>query len=135
MLQVRHGVFETNSSSTHSITMCSKSEYEAWKNGEVLFNDWDEEFVKERKIDEYVMAEAKECYEENVDMYQKTWDELTDEARNEYYVWYVHENDYDEPCKTYSDYMNNDYLDTFVQEYVTEHGDVVVAFGQYGYEY
>ena len=28
--QIRRGVFETNSSSTHSLTMCSEEEFEAW---------------------------------------------------------------------------------------------------------
>ena len=32
--QIRRGVFETNSSSTHSITMCMKSDYDRWSNGE-----------------------------------------------------------------------------------------------------
>jgi hypothetical protein len=36
MRQIRQGVFETNSSSTHSLTMCLASEYEKWENGEVL---------------------------------------------------------------------------------------------------
>ena len=39
MKQIRRNVFETNSSSTHSLTMCSKSQFEDWKAGKVLFND------------------------------------------------------------------------------------------------
>lgn len=35
--QIRRGVFETNSSSTHSITMCMKSDYDRWSNGEGFF--------------------------------------------------------------------------------------------------
>lgn len=35
--QVRRGVFETNSSSTHSLTMCMKSDYNRWNNGEGFF--------------------------------------------------------------------------------------------------
>ena len=34
--QIRRGVFETNSSSTHSLTMCLKSDYDRWNRGEVL---------------------------------------------------------------------------------------------------
>ena len=33
-IQVRKGLFETNSSSVHSLVLCSESEYEKWKNGE-----------------------------------------------------------------------------------------------------
>lgn len=38
--RIRLGVFETNSSSTHSITMCLKSDYDKWVNGELVFNKW-----------------------------------------------------------------------------------------------
>lgn len=40
--QVRLGVFETNSSSTHSLVVCTKEEYEKWKSGELLY---DGEFI------------------------------------------------------------------------------------------
>lgn len=39
MKQVRLGVFETNSSSTHSLVICTKEEYEKWKSGELLYVD------------------------------------------------------------------------------------------------
>lgn len=35
MIQVRQGVFETNSSSTHSITMCTKNEFNEWVGGKI----------------------------------------------------------------------------------------------------
>ena len=38
--QIRKGVFETNSSSTHSLTMCTKSDFEKWVNGELVWNSW-----------------------------------------------------------------------------------------------
>ena len=38
--QIRRGVYETNSSSTHSLTMCSEEEFEQWENGELLFDEW-----------------------------------------------------------------------------------------------
>ena len=34
--QIRRGVFETNSSSTHSLTICLKSDYDKWNNGNVF---------------------------------------------------------------------------------------------------
>ena len=32
--QIRKGVFETNSSSTHSLVMCLKSDYDKWEHGD-----------------------------------------------------------------------------------------------------
>lgn len=43
--QVRRGVFETNSSSVHSITMCTGSDYDKWKKGELVWNRWGDELV------------------------------------------------------------------------------------------
>ncbi len=54
MKVIRRGVFETNSSSTHSITLCTKEEYEKWKKGEFLFDEYEEKIVpvEETKIHE-----------------------------------------------------------------------------------
>lgn len=43
--QIRKNVFETNSSSTHSITMCLKSEFEKWKNDELILDRWNGKLV------------------------------------------------------------------------------------------
>ena len=40
MKQIRRNVFETNSSSTHSITMCMKSEFDKWVGGELAWDVW-----------------------------------------------------------------------------------------------
>lgn len=40
MINIRKNTFETNSSSTHSITICTEEEFEKFKNGE-LMRDWD----------------------------------------------------------------------------------------------
>ncbi len=45
MKKVRSGIFETNSSSTHSLTIVSKEDFEKWKRGELVFNRWDDELV------------------------------------------------------------------------------------------
>ena len=38
MRQIRRNVFETNSSSTHSITICMKSEFDKWAEGELVLD-------------------------------------------------------------------------------------------------
>lgn len=43
--QIRRGVFETNSSSTHSITMCMKSDYDKWVAGELVLDTYSEQLV------------------------------------------------------------------------------------------
>ena len=38
MRQIRIGVFETNSSSTHTLVVCTDEELEKWKKGEIVYN-------------------------------------------------------------------------------------------------
>jgi hypothetical protein len=38
MRQIRQSVFETNSSSTHSITIVSKEDYENWEKDNLFIN-------------------------------------------------------------------------------------------------
>jgi hypothetical protein len=47
--QIRLGVFETNSSSIHSITITEKETYEAWKKNEVLYCEDKNEFLEADK--------------------------------------------------------------------------------------
>lgn len=35
-VQIRRGVFETNSSSVHSLTMCMKSDYDKWASEDIF---------------------------------------------------------------------------------------------------
>lgn len=42
---IRQGVFETNSSSVHSLTMCSDDEWQKWENSELVYTIWDEKLV------------------------------------------------------------------------------------------
>jgi hypothetical protein len=51
MRQVRVGVFETNSSSTHSLTICSADEFEKWKKCELVFDEYKEGFLTPEEAD------------------------------------------------------------------------------------
>ena len=65
--QIRHGVFETNSSSTHSICICTKNDYEKWKKGELLYSRWSDELVptRERIGDDVYDYKTYEEYEDD----------------------------------------------------------------------
>lgn len=96
MKQIRHGVFETNSSSTHSLTMCLKADYELFKDGKLILNDG-------------VMIPV-------------TDDILKEIEDNPDY------NDY----KTYTQIGRE--KEDYYSEFTTPAGEVIVAFGEYGYD-
>lgn len=67
-IQVRHNVFETNSSSVHSLTMCSESTYEKWKRGEIILYgcDFSGKFmaIDEAKMQPYFNERYIQTYEQ-----------------------------------------------------------------------
>ena len=135
--QVRKGVFETNSSSTHSLCICSQEDYDAWKAGKTLFNEYKNEFrpvedfgisVSDKEVEDYYNDTKQEFYKsfENLtsDEVQKVKDRLLSELKAN-----VDMDDF----KSYEDWWR-DYLEEFERSYTSKSGDKIVVFGQYGYD-
>lgn len=134
-IQIREGVFESNSSSTHTLCICTEEQFSAWRRGEVLYDRWNDCFVKPTEMTEEDKENAKEYYVNSMDKYWKEWEELTEQERHEWYEKYAEENGFQrEGCDTYDDYMYNSYLDSYSESYTTEHGDQIHVFGHYGYD-
>lgn len=53
MKTIRLGVFETNSSSTHSLTITSFREFEEFRAGNLAFDRWNNKLVDPSSVDEY----------------------------------------------------------------------------------
>lgn len=126
--QIRYGVFETNSSSTHSLTMMMKDDYVRWgKENLYLYTGysygWD--FNKPIRGTLYTKEEAIK-FVKNSRYY-----------KNRYGIDYEGEvgDDYlkDSGFIT-SDDEDSGYLDTFYEEFTTPSGETIVAFGEYGYD-
>ena len=119
--QIRRGVFETNSSSVHSLTMCSSDEYEKWENGELLYWEDKDKFVSREEV-------IKELQE------KKSWN------RSLMYP-YVDWNDEEvvdgifeeERIKTSEEFFNDNWYETFEQSYTTPKAQGIVAFGYNGH--
>lgn len=110
--QVRLGVFETNSSMTHALTMCTDSEYKKWINGELYWRKWDDDFALVTEVDNELDK---------------------DNFKSDYY------DDYDEMRRSEGYYTYDDYYDdydfyTFHDTYTTPNGETVHAFGFYGHD-
>lgn len=50
MIKIRNGVFETNSSSVHSLCIAPEDEFIKWKNGELIYNCYRQEFFNPDEI-------------------------------------------------------------------------------------
>lgn len=123
--QVRRGVFETNSSSVHSLTMCSKSEYDEFEKGNMYIERWGSSLcTKEELIEEFKQMtdwRTKELKYRDVD-----WD------NEEEFNRVLEESDYVTSDK-YWDIVSKEY-ETFEESYTGKNGESVVAFGHYGHD-
>ena len=133
MLQMRKNIFETNSSSTHSITMCTQDEYDAWANGDVLLNDgwWGKDNTSEFKDKKFVTREEAEDIIKK-DKYYEPTDELSS-LSDEEFDEYCYDMDYE--LYSMDKYFEKEYLEWFDEKYTTPSGETVVAFGLYGTSY
>jgi len=106
----RKGVFETNSSSCHSIVICSEEKLNKFKDGEIYYNNDDKKFyTKEEVLKEF--EKDKEDYEDFEDFCSEI----------SYY-------------KDYDTFLESLEHESFKEEYESKSGDKIVAFGYYGYD-
>ena len=153
MKTIRMNTSETNSSSTHSLTIVPEEEFEKFENCDLLL-DYSTLIETE---DEYKrVMENLESYEDNMsDEYRATYKtELTLEKFKEVLqhlsysdLSYYHREDAREDIQGHYDAvkaalgeevvtyrtMGGEEYETFAQHYTTKSGDKIVAFGYYGY--
>lgn len=121
-MQIRRGVFETNSSSVHSITMCTGSDFDRWTDGELLFWEDEKKFGTREEIIENLKKST--WYDGKLRYPNINWDD-EDQVSDIFN---------DENIKTFNQYFQNDWFKTYWEAYTTPGGENVVAFGYYGHD-
>lgn len=115
MKQIRKGIFETNSSSTHTLTIMSKSEYDEW-NEKLQSGDYYVDY-------DYELHSKKEL-EKEFEEYKKKWNkesaDFEDWRKNEYFT-----------SEEFDDYIGESY-EFFYHEKEVE-GKQIVVMGYHGY--
>lgn len=126
-IQIRRNVFETNSSSVHSITMCSKDDFEKWKNSDYYFwYRYDVPCVVGTK-EEIIKLLKSKTRRDGTPVYSDIdWD--NEESVNDIFA----ENNIFTSDEYFDKY--NECFETFVEYYTTPKGEEVVAFGYYGHD-
>lgn len=131
--QIRRGVFETNSSSVHSITMCLKSDYDKWETDDLFLftgSGWgypDDNKPQKNHFytkEEAISFEKSSRYAPSEDF---DWDDegsVTEMLHDN--EWYDYDYWYDYYCSEY---------EIFEDCLTTPNGEDVIAFGYYGSEH
>ena len=69
MKQIRKGVFETNSSSTHSITICTREDFNKFKSGELVFDCCSEKLAPVDSHDIFYCKTYKDFFSGDLETY------------------------------------------------------------------
>lgn len=125
MFKIRQNVYETNSSSTHSISICTLDEFAKFKNGEVYFNGYwrSANTPVEGKLfvtlDE-ILASVDEDEAKEIREAIENEDDLDDVL-------------HDIGFQSYNNFGGE--YEYYEKDYTTSGGEHIVAFGYYGQDY
>ena len=131
--QIRYGMFESNSSTTHVLYMVSRDAYEKFEQGGYLYDGysfgWKNKEIAPPKGEIYSREEVIEMIKNNYKYYEPFYeDEMDkDEIEDEW-------NEIISGAEFVSEeILENRQFETFYDSYRTPSGEEVVAFGYYGY--
>lgn len=116
MINIRHNLFETNSSSVHSMTLLSKDEMDAFNKGELYINFWDNKLYTKDEANNLIIEQCKK-YNSKLPSNEEEWNEaFADEC--------IYDN---------QRFNDIEYYETFVEHYIINGLDIY-AVGYTGYD-
>ena len=123
MITIRQGTFETISSSTHSMVICSQEEYNKWSKGELLASRWKSGFKTQDEVIQELKKEYPEYFDENGNFVPNEEYETVDDFFYDYN---------DDNWYNLDDWVGD--LESDEDTYTTESGDIIHVVCRYGYE-
>ena len=125
-LQVRQGVFETNSSSTHSVSVCLATDWDAFNSGDLWMRPCDGKMLPADEAEKF----NEELINSRVENSKQWNNPYTREEIIEDYATDLYKSHAD-----YCDWAENTCYDFFDEGAVLSNGTHVVTFGYYGHDY
>lgn len=155
IFQVRPSVFETNSSSTHTLNICTSDEFRKFRHGEAYIVDtYSNDFQKllpEHQSQIYTEEEVQDALDEYAPIYEEKhkdnrwYHPIDTNMLHDAYFDKMNEDAYDVNKKrrdarfdlgimSYDDFESRYDLEYYEQEFTSPSGDEMIAFGLFGYD-
>lgn len=138
MIKIRYGCFETNSSSVHSLIIANEEEYQQLLHGE-LFINWSDLVTKSEVIDSFMKRISEYNEEEDVRKFCEEELDMTNVQLTKEWLSALSTGQLDslfyefcEDIQSYEHYMEDEYLESYCENYVSAHGDKIFIFGKFG---
>lgn len=114
LIQIRQGVFETNSSSTHSLCITTEEEYNNWEKDLGIYYDcYNQQLLTTEEVKE-ILIQKKYIINSDEDLIEILKD------LDRFYCFEEYKDNY------------SDYYEVF-KKYTTKSGEKIVAFSYHGY--
>ena len=140
MIKIRYGCFKTNSSSVHSLIIANEEEYKQLLNGELFLDYCGNSISKDEVIEillNYIADEPQgeewvrefcenEMELDNVQVTKEWFAALPTDKLSAILTEFC------DDIKSYQDYMEDEYLESYCEDYVSVHGDKIFIFGKFG---
>lgn len=122
MVTLRLGTFETNSSSTHSMVICTEEEYEKWAKGELYASRYYDGFKTKEEVIEEARKEYYERFDSEGNFISNDEYETVEEFLNDWHTeWY-----------NLDDWAGD--LECDENSYTSPSGDKIRIICRYGYD-
>ena len=129
MKTIRNNVFETNSSSTHNVSVFYAEDYEKFRNGKLLYNPESDELITLEEGVEILLNDLSEESKIKILNDKLTYSEIVDLYIDEL------EDTYIEVPKFYKELIDSYYndLETDITKFNTKSGENLIIMCRYGY--
>lgn len=132
LISIRRGVFETNSSSVHSLSLCSEDEFDRWKKNEVFYVEGKGfETLEEIEIEKTTELSR---WSDFAGDFSSLSDAIQQFRNGEMDEWKLYEILGEEDIYSY-EYFFEEYnsFEKFIEHHKVDNKEIV-AFGYYGFD-
>lgn len=148
MLQVRKGVFETNSSSIHTLTIATEDEFNDFIDGKLFYNEDNCKLLTREEVEEIIRKAfnddlelfviAKDILKDRkyLDDDSTDWTKLSNENLVQWWLEVAEACWLDSVITNYDTYGWHGYCmyEHYDESFTTPSGDKMVAFGYFGHD-
>lgn len=122
MIKIRYGVFETNSSSVHSLCIAENEQIKKLEDEELLVKLYGDSVISyEDALKELIEYVNRYNHEEDKKIIENGNKEEIYQLMREYEI-----------AETLDSYLDSEWLEAYEESYTTEHGDKILIFGLFG---
>lgn len=118
LINIRQGIFESNSSSCHSMIIGMEDDFKKWEAGELFWDRHTRSFCTKEEALEYLKSYK---WYKNYD-----FDNMSEEELMEW----LHDADF----ISYDEFSDNEYLETDYNTFTTPKGETIYMVCKYGYD-